>query len=155
MSNSKLRYIFFWSSIVVGYILPIVYYVSKSNVVKKEHASTFVTMAMPIIAIGIILILKLCTAIPKWVASWKPSFTKGIVKSIPIYLVAIVAITLGLFMKKVVDKGLTTVFNYYFEFIIVFFGSLCISSILNAFHLKYKELDLMEKGYVLGVVNKG
>ena len=41
----------------------------------------------------------------------------------------------------------------YFETVLVLFGGIAVGSVIEAFHLKYKELDLIAKGY-LGVVNK-
>ena len=99
-------------------------------------------------------IIRLCIAIPGWVATWRTSFVKGIIKSIPVYLLFITLITLGLTFKYLLEQQITIAFTLYFEVILVLFGSLCVASVFNALHLKYKELDLIEKGYVLGVVNK-
>ena len=53
------------------------------------------------------------------------------------------------------EHQINVAFNAYFEVVFIIFGSLSVSSILGAYHLKYKELDLIKKGYVLGVVNRG
>ena len=63
-------------------------------------------------------------------------------------------ITLGLALKYIIESQLEVAFHMYFETVLVVFGSIAVASIIEAVHLKYKELDLIEKGYVLGVVNK-
>lgn len=149
MTNAKKRYIFFWLSFAVGYIFPFVYFLCKLGITKKSTS-----LVIPTLFLGIVGILKLCSVVPQWVATWKPSFQKGIIKAIPIYLLTILMITLGLTLKVVLEKQIEVAFSLYFEFIIVFFGSLCVASVFDALHLKYKELDMIEKGYVLGTVNK-
>ena len=149
MTNAKKRYIFFWLSFAVGYIFPFVYFLCKLGITKKSTS-----IVIPVVFLGIVGVLKLCSAIPQWVATWKPSFAKGIIKGIPIYLITIIMITLGLTLKVLLEKQIKVAFSNYFEFIIVFFGSLCLASIFEAYHLKFKELDMIEKGFVLGVVNK-
>ena len=149
MSNSTKRYLFFWLYYALGYIFPFAYFLSKWGITKKATS-----IVLPVIFILFLAIIRLCIAIPGWVATWRPSFTKGIIKSIPVYLLFIVLITLGLTLKYILEQQIKFAFTLYFEVIFVLFGSLCCASIFNALHLKYKEIDLIEKGYVLGVVNK-
>jgi len=149
MSNEKKRYLFFWLSFLIGYVFPFVYFLCKLGMTKKSTS-----VVIPVLFLAIVGVIKLCLAIPGWVATWKPSVTKGIIKSIPIYLITILLITIGLVLKVVLEKQIKVGFQNYFEFILVFFGSLCIASVFSALHEKYRELDLIDKGYVLGTVNK-
>lgn len=146
----KKRYLYWWLSFTIGYIFPFVYFFVKLGITK-----TATTVVMPVIIIGIAAILKLCTAIPEWVASWQPSIAKGILKTIPMHLLFICLITFGLVFKYMLERQIELAFGAYFEVVLVLFGSLSVSGVIGAFHLKYKELDLIEKGYVLGVVNRG
>lgn len=157
MSNSKKRYLYFWIYMVIGYIFPLVYYwikISSSKQIEIKGKAVPISILMPIAFIGFVLVIKLCQVVPEWVKTWKPSFKKGIIKAIPIYLLTTVLITLGTTLKTLFKESIELAFTSYFEFVFVFFGALCIASVFNAMHLKYKELDLIEKGYVLGVVNK-
>jgi len=149
MSNTAKRYLFFWLSFLIGYIFPFVYFLCKLGITKQSTS-----VVVPVLFLGIVGVIKLCLAIPGWVATWKPSVAKGIIKSIPIYLITILLITLGLVLKVILTKQIEIGFQNYFEFVIVFFGALCIASIFSALHEKYRELDLIDKGYVLGTVNK-
>ena len=144
------RYLFYWLSYIAGYIFPFLYFFIKLGITK-----TATTIVMPVVILGIFAVLKLCSAIPEWVSTWQPSVGKGLVKSIPIYLLFICLITFGLVFKYMLEKQIEIAFDSYFEVILVVFGGLSVSSVLSAFHMKYKELDLMKKGYVLGVVNRG
>lgn len=144
------RYLFWWLSFFVGYIFPFIYFFIKLGVTK-----TATTVVMPVVIIGIIAVLKLCAAIPEWTSTLKPSLWKGLIKAIPMCLIFICLITFGILFKYMLEKQITLAFGTYFETIFVLFGSLSVSSVLGAFHLKYKEEDLMNKGYVLGVVNNG
>ena len=144
------RYLFWWLSFFVGYIFPFIYFFIKLGVTK-----TATTVVMPVVIIGIIAVLKLCAAIPEWTSTLKPSLWKGLIKAIPMCLIFICLITFGILFKYMLEKQITLAFGTYFETIFVLFGSLSVSSVLGAFHLKYKEEDLMSKGYVLGVVNNG
>ena len=144
------RYLFWWLSFIVSYIFPLSYFFCKLGITK-----TATTVVMPIVVIGIFAILKLCSAIPEWVSTWQPSVWKGIIKSIPIYLLFICLITFGLVFKHMLEQQIQIAFGMYFECVLVIFGSLCAGSVLGAYHLKYKEEDLIAKGYVLGVVNRG
>lgn len=149
MSNTTKRYLFFWLAFAIGYMFPFVYFICKLGVTKSSTS-----VVIPVLFLGIVGVIRLCLAIPGWVATWKPSVTKGIIKSIPIYLITILLITLGLVLKVVATKQIDIAFSSYFEFVIVFFGALCVASIFSALHEKYRELDLIDKGYVLGTVNK-
>lgn len=142
------RYVYWWLSFLVGYIFPFVYFFIKVGITK-----TATSIVMPVIILGIFAILKLCTAIPAWIATWRPSVVKGLIKSIPIYLLFICLVTFGLVFKYMLEHQIELAFGAYFEVVFIIFGSLCLSSILGAYHQKYKELDLLSKGYTLGVVN--
>lgn len=143
------RYLFWWLSFITGYLFPFTYFLIKLGVTKSAT-----TLVMPVIFLGIIAILKLCSAIPEWISTWQPCLKKGIIKSIPVYLIFICLITFGLVFKHMLEEQIEIAFTSYFEIVIVLFGGLSIGSILGAYHLKYKEEDLIKKGYVLGVVNR-
>lgn len=149
MSNTVKRYLFFWLSFFIGYMFPFIYFLCKLGITKQSTS-----VVIPVLFLGIVGIIKLCFAIPDWISAWKPSVTKGIIKSIPIYLITILLITLGLVLKITLEKQIKIGFQNYFEFVLVFFGALCVASIFSALHEKYRELDMIDKGYVLGVVNK-
>lgn len=144
------RYLYYWLSFIMSYIFPFMYFIIKLGVTK-----TATTVVMPVVILGIIAVLKLCAAIPEWISTWNPSIMKGIIKSIPIYLLFICLITFGLLFKYMLEKQIQVAFGAYFEVVLVVFGGHTVGSILSAFHLKYKEEDLISKGYVLGVVNRG
>lgn len=145
----KKRYIFYWLSFLVSYIFPFTYFFIKLGITK-----TATTLVMPVVVLGIVAILELCKAIPEWVSTWNPSILKGIIKAIPIYLLFICLITFGLLLRYMLHKQIDVAFGLYFEVVLVMFGSMSVGSTLKAFHMKYKELDLIAKGYVLGVVNR-
>jgi hypothetical protein len=147
MKVSTKRYILFLLSYVIGYVLPFAYFATKLGITKKGT-----TIVMPVVLLGAIAILKLCTCIPQWISTWKPSFAKGLIRAIPIYLLCIFFITLGLLLKYLSTHDIS--YTYYFEVILILFGCQAVGATVGALHLKYKELDLIEKGYVLGVVNK-
>ena len=147
--NTFKRYLFFWLSFIVGYIAPCVYFVVKLGITKKATS-----IVMPSLLIIVAVIIKLCASIPEWVSTWKPSFAKGLVKSIPIFLLFIMLMTLGFTLKSIAKEQLEIAFTMYFEVVLVLFGSLSASAFIEALHMKYKELDLLDKGYTLGVVNK-
>lgn len=146
---SRKRYLFFWLYYAIGYIFPLVYFICKLGVTKE-----ITSVVLPVLFIAVIAVFKLCTAIPAWVSTWRPGVTKGILYSIPTYLLFILLITIGLTLKYVVEKQVEFAFALYFEVVLVVFGSLCVASIPHALHLKYKELDLIDKGFVLGTVRK-
>lgn len=147
--NTFKRYLFFWLSFIVGYIVPCVYFIVKLGITKQAK-----TVVMPTVLVIIAVVIKLCSSIPDWIATWKPSFTKGLIKGIPVFLLFIMLMTLGFTLKYLAKTQLDIAFTMYFEVILVLFGSLSASAFIEALHLKYKELDLIDKGYVLGVVNK-
>lgn len=144
------RYMYWWLSFILGYIFPFTYFFIKLGITK-----TATTVVMPVIILGIIAVLKLCTAIPEWVSTWQPSIMKGIIKSIPVYLLFICLITFGLLFKHMIENQVAVAFGAYFEVVLIVFGGHVLGSLFGAFHLKYKEEDLIKKGYVLGVVNNG
>lgn len=142
------RYVYWWLSFIVGYLFPFTYFFVKLGITK-----TATSIVMPVVILGIFAILKLCSAIPMWIATWRPSVMKGLIKAIPICLLFICLVTFGLVFKYMLEHQIEVAFTSYFEVVFVIFGSLSLSSILGAFHQKYKEIDLLKKGYVLGVVN--
>lgn len=144
------RYVYWWLSFITGYIFPFVYFFAKLGITKNATS-----IVMPVVILGIFAILKLCDAIPKWIATWRPSIMKGLIKSIPVFLLFICLVTFGLVFKYMLENQFTLAFGNYFEVIFVIFGGLSVSSVLGALHQKYKELDLLSKGYVLGTVNNG
>lgn len=146
---NKLKNRYYWLSFLISYVFPFIYFFTKLGITKQSTK-----LVMPVVIIGIIAILKLASDIPKWVSTWEPSFKKGIVKSIPKFLIFIVLITLGLTLKYIMQRSIDIALTSYFETVLVLFGSMCLGSIFEAYHLKYKELYLISKGYVLGVVNK-
>lgn len=149
MTHATKRYLFFWLSYTIGYLAPLIYFLVKLGVTKKATS-----IVMPVVLLALLAIIKLSSAIPKWIQTWKPSFVKGLVKAIPVYLLFICLTTIGLTLKVMLEQQIIAAFNLYFEVVFVVFGSLCVAAIFDALHLKYKELDMIEKGYVLGVVNK-
>jgi hypothetical protein len=144
------RYLFYWLSFIASYLFPFLYFFIKLGVTK-----TATTVVMPVIILGVIAVLKLCAAIPEWVSTWRPTVWKGVLKSIPVYLLFICLITFGLVFKHMIENQVAVAFGSYFEVVLVVFGGHVLGSILGAFHLKYKEEDLLAKGYTLGVVNHG
>jgi hypothetical protein len=74
--------------------------------------------------------------------------------AIPKLLLFIILIFVGIVLKWLIERQLEASFFTYFETVIVLFGGQAIGAIIEAFHLKYYQLDLIAKGYVLGVVNK-
>lgn len=149
MTHATKRYLFFWLSYSIGYLSPLIYFLVKLGITKKATS-----IVMPVVLLALLAIIKLSSAIPKWVHTWKPSFVKGLVKAIPVYLLFICLTTIGLTLKVMLEQQIVATFNLYFEVVFVVFGSLCVAGVFDALHLKYKELDMIEKGYVLGVVNK-
>ena len=146
---AKNRYLYFWLYYAIGFIFPVVYFVCKLGITKKASS-----IVMPVVLLAFIAVIKICTVIPSWVSTWRPCFAKGIVYSIPVYILFIVLITFGLVFKYMLETQIKLAFTAYFEIVFVLFGSLCIASIPRALHMKYRELDLISKGYTLGVVRK-
>ncbi len=148
---AKLKNTYYWIGFLIGYFLPFAYFAIKLGFTEAPVSSRLV---MPTIIVGTIGIIKLASDIPQWVSAWEPSLFKGLVKASPKILLFIVLITLGLTLKYVIENAIDVAFTSYFETVIVLFGSMAVASVFDAFHLKYKELYLLSKGYVLGVVNK-
>jgi hypothetical protein len=142
---------YYWIAFVIGYVFPFMYFAIKLGFTQDSISSKIV---MPVLIVGILGVLKLSSDLPRWVSTWEPSFLKGLMKAIPKLLLFVVLITLGLSLKYIIERSIDVKFAAYFETVIVLFGSMAIASIFEAFHLKYKELYLISKGYVLGVVNK-
>lgn len=142
------RVVFYWVAVAVGYVFPLLYFIITAGV--QKQVTRFV---LPTLIVGIILVVKLMTDIPKWTKTWKPSVWKGLLQGLPQILLFIILITLGLILKGVAEQQIEIAFRQYFETVGVVFGSQALGAILNAFHLKYKQLDLLEKGYVLGTIN--
>ena len=144
-----LRLLYYWIAFTLSYIFPFVYFLVKLGITK-----TSTTVVLPTLFLGIIAVVKLAIDIPKWVETWKPSFKKGLIKALPKLCLFIILITLGLTLRYMINNAIQIAFSVYFETVLVLFGGMAVGSIFEAYHLKYKELDLIDKGYVLGVVRK-
>lgn len=144
-----LRLLYYWIAFTLSYIFPFVYFLVKLGITK-----TSTTVVLPTLFLGMIAIVKLAIDIPKWVETWKPSFKKGLIKALPKLCLFIILITLGLTLRYMINNAIQIAFAVYFETVLVLFGGMAVGSIFEAYHLKYKELDLIDKGYVLGVVRK-
>lgn len=144
------RYLYWWISFFIGYIFPFIYFFTKLGITK-----TATTIVLPTVILSVVAVLKFCTAIPAWIATWQPSIYKGLLKSLPVFLLFICLVTFGILFKYMLENQVEIAFTTYFEAVFIIFGSLSVSAVFNAIHLKYKELDLISKGYVLGVVNRG
>lgn len=143
------RIVSYWLAIVVGYVFPLLYFFITAGVTKQ--ATKFV---LPTLIAGIFLFAKLTGDIKEWTKSWQPSFWKGLLIASPKILLFIILISIGLILKWLVEKQIEASFRSYFETVLVLFGGQALGAIINAFHLMYYQLDLISKGYVLGVVNK-
>lgn len=144
-----LRLLYYWIAFTLSYIFPFVYFLVKLGITK-----TSTTVVLPTLFLGIIAIVKLAIDIPKWVETWQPSFKKGLIKALPKLCLFIILITLGLTLRYMINNAIQIAFSVYFETVLVLFGGMAVGSVFEAYHLKYKELDLIDKGYVLGVVRK-
>jgi hypothetical protein len=142
---------YYWIAFILGYVVPFAYFAFKLGFTEASVTSKIV---MPVLIVGTLGVLKLSSDLPKWVDTWEPSFQKGLMRAIPKFTLFSLLITLGLSLKYVIENSIDVAFTAYFETVIVLFGSMSVASIFEAFHLKYKELYLISKGYVLGVVNK-
>jgi hypothetical protein len=147
----KKKNMYYWIAFAIGYVLPFTYFAIKLGFTTDSVSSKIV---MPVLIVGTLGALKLSGDIPRWVSTWEPSFKKGLMKAIPKLTLFTLLISLGLSLKYVIENAIDVAFTSYFETVIVLFGSMSVASIFEAFHLKYKELYLISKGYVLGVVNK-
>lgn len=143
------RYLYFWAAWGVSYVFPFTYFFVKLGFTKSSTS-----IVLPTLFIGILGIIKLASSIPKWVSTWKPSYMKGLVQAIPKVLLFFVLITLGLTLQVILERQIYLGFTAYYETVIVLFGGVAAGSLIEAVHLKYQELDMIDKGYVLGVVNK-
>jgi hypothetical protein len=142
---------YYWIAFATGYLFPFMYFAIKLGFTQESVSSKIV---MPVLIVGTLGVLKLSSDLPRWVSTWEPSFYKGLMKALPKLVLFIILITLGLSLKYIIERSIDVSFASYFETVIVLFGSMSVASIFEAFHLKYKELYLISKGYVLGVVNK-
>lgn len=146
---AKKRYIFFWLSFLVSYAVPIIYFATKYGLTKQK-----VAILLPILVLALFGVIKLGISFKSFVDTWRPSIFKGLLLATPKILLFIILITFGVVLQDLLKKQINVSLYLYFETVITMLGSNCVGSILEAFHLKYKELDLISKGYVLGVVNK-
>ena len=145
----KQKNMYYAISYAVSYIFPFTYFLIKLGVTEQVTK-----IVMPVLFIGFLGISKLALDIPGWISTWEPSLKKGLFKAIPKLLLFVVLITLGLTLKYMIESAIDVAFFTYFETVIVLFGGMALGSIFEAYHLMYKELYLISKGYVLGVVNK-
>ena len=148
-SYTMKRYIFFWITYAIQYLFPTIFYSIRLGITKQK-----VALVIPVVILMFLAVLKLALSIPSFVASWKPSIKKGLILAIPKFLLFICLMTLGVSLQYLLKKQIELSMYNYFECIIVVFGAACVASVFGALHLKYKELDLIQHGYVLGVVNK-
>ena len=142
--------LFYWVAFACGYIFPFVYFLIKLGLTQSTTK-----IVLPVMIVMLLAVLKLGADLPKWVSTWEPSIWKGIVKAIPKFLLFIVLITMGLALKYIIERQVQLAFATYFETVLVLFGGMSVGAVFEAYHLYYKELYLISKGYVLGVVNRG
>lgn len=143
------RYLFYWLSVAVSYIFPLIYFIVRFTVGVKNTK----VIPMPILITLAILVIKISLDIPNWVKDWRPSFLKGFIKGLPVIFMTAIFVSLGLVLEGVI-KELDAFTDAYWEVIGVLFGGMSTGTIFTAFHLKYKEQDLLAQGYTLGVINK-
>jgi len=141
--------LFYWIAFGCGYVFPFVYFLIKLGITQSTTK-----IVLPVLIVLIFAVLKLSADLPKWVSTWEPSLWKGIIKVTPKLLLFVVLITLGLVLKYVIERQIQLAFVTYFETVLVLFGGMSVGAIFEAYHLMYKELYLISKGYVLGVVNR-
>lgn len=155
MPNTTVKHLFrkrvltYWLSIAVGYVFPLVYFIVTAGFTKQASK-----IVMPTLIAGLFLFAKLTGDIKEWTKSWRPSFWKGMLVAAPKIFLFFILISVGLLLKWLVEKQIEASFYVYFETVFVLFGGQAVGAVIGAFHLKYYQLDLIEKGYVLGVVNK-
>lgn len=142
------RVLFYWLSFTIGYVFPFVYFLITAGYTKQSSK-----WVLPTLIAGIFLVIKLSNDIPKWTDTWRPSFWKGMLQAVPKLLLFMILMTVGVLLEWVVKANIETAFYLYFETVIVLFGGQALGAIVGAFHLKYRQLDMIAKGYVLGVVN--
>lgn len=143
------RVITYWLALAVGYLFPLIYFYISAGITKQTTK-----LVMPTLIAGIFLVSRLTSDIRKWTSTWQPSFWKGMLLALPKLILFIILITVGLVLKWLVENQIEATFYIYFETVFVLFGGQAVGAIIDAFHLKYYQLDLISKGYVLGVVNK-
>lgn len=142
------RVLFYWLSFTIGYVFPFVYFLITAGYTKQSSK-----WVLPTFIAGIFLVIKLSSDIPNWTKTWRPSFWKGMLQSLPKLLLFIILMTIGIVLEWAMKAHIEMAFYLYFESVIVLFGGQALGSIVGAFHLKYMQLDMIAKGYVLGVVN--
>jgi hypothetical protein len=142
------RYLFYWLSVAVSYIFPLIYFIVRFTVGVK----TTTVIPMPIIITLAILVIKISLDIPNWIKDWRPSFLKGFIKGLPVIFMTAIFVSLGLVLEGAITE-LRAFTNAYWEVIGVLFGGMSTGTIFTAFHLKYKEQHLLSQGYTLGVIN--
>lgn len=143
------RYIHYWLARSITWAFPFTFFAVKLGITKQASG-----VVMPVVVIGFLGVIKLASDIPGWVRTWRPSFTKGIVKAIPKIILFMLLITVGVGLSYVFTQQIDINLNPYYEAVLVIFGGASVGSVFEAFHLKYKELDMMQRGYVLGTINK-
>ena len=143
------RVVAYWMSFVVGYVFPFVYFFITAGI--QKQATKWV---MPTLIAGIFLVIRLTKDIPEWTKTWKPSFAKGLLSGLPKILLFFILLSIGGVLRWGLLNQIEVAMYTYFETVIVLFGGQSVGVLIGAFHLKYKQLDMMHKGYVLGVVNK-
>lgn len=143
------RILTYWLSVAVGYVFPFVYFFVTAGI--TQQATKWV---LPTLISGFFLVAKLSADIPKWTSTWRPSFWKGMLLATPKLLTFIILVSVGVVLKWLIERQIEVAFYTYFETVIVLFGGQAVGAVIGAFHLKYYQLDLIAKGYVLGVVNK-
>jgi hypothetical protein len=148
-SFRKQRVAFYWMSFLSGYVFPLSYYGVKLGITKDAA-----TMVLPVILLVLLGVVKLAMDVPNWVSTWRPGIWKGIILMLPVLFVFIFLITFGVGLQYILARQIELNMMPYYETVLVLFGSHTVAGVLNAVHLKYKDLDLISKGYVLGVVNK-
>ena len=142
--------IYYLAAFAINYLFPLIYFIIKLGITQQATK-----IVMPVVLMLVLIVFKIGGDIPRWVATWEPSFKKGLIIAIPKILLFIVLISLGVAIQYILERHIETAFSTYYETVLVLFGSMSVGSIFDALHLKYKELYLISKGYVLGVVNRG
>lgn len=140
------RVLFYWLSFIVGYLAPLITFIVMFGV-GKEKVSFRLTF--PVLIAAVFLLIKVMIDLPKWTKTWQPSFAKGLVIGLPKIFIFGLLIMIYIIVRKEAAAFFTTIDTTVF----VLSGCQIAGAILNAFHIKYKQLDLIEKGYVLGSIN--
>ena len=142
------RYIYFWLSFFCAYIMPFIVFAVTLGVFHKTNA-----IVIPTVLVLILGVIKLMTAIPAWVSTWEPSILKGLIKETPKIIILLIALTIAVMLSKDIKiNALIALDNLIVLSIVIAF--VIVGSVFEAFHMKYKELYLLDSGYVLGTVNK-